>query len=78
MTCPGVVFVELPVQTSQGSMIGAMLGSPIKPFLVRTLVGSTGPIVKLSVPRMIANVPVIVVVREARRARDNQREHGRC
>ena len=57
-------------------MTGAMLGSAAKPFPVRTLMGSTGTMVKSSAPRMIANVPVIVVGRQPKPTRDSQRARG--
>jgi len=59
-------------------MIAAMLGTAVEAFLVRPFMGPAGPMMKLTVPRVIASMPLIVVMGEGRRSRDTQRQDGSC
>jgi hypothetical protein len=72
----GVIVVELMVPMPQSVMVGAVLGATVEPFLVCALMPSRGPIMESLVPRMIAGVPVIIVMSEAGCRRNTQDQNG--
>ena len=72
-----VVIVKLVMRTPQGSMVGAVLGTAVKAFLVRPVMPSFGPVMKPMVSRVITSVPVVVVVSKAWRGRQAQHQDSR-
>lgn len=72
-----MIFVVLPMRVSAVVMVGAVFGPTVKPFLVRTLVRPVEPVMKLSVPSVVARMPIIVVMGVAGRGRQRQ-QHRAC
>jgi len=66
MARSGMIIMEVMVPMPARVMIGLVLGPTVKAFLMRPLMPSVGSIMESLVPRMIAGMPVVVVVGEAR------------
>ena len=63
----GVIVMEVMVPMPQSVMIGAVLGAAVEAFLMGPLVPPRGPIMEPLVPRVIAGMPVVIVMRKAGR-----------
>ena len=59
---PRMVGMEMAMHVPQGTMVGTVLGPALKPFVMRTRMGSARNVVKLPMAGMISGMAVVVVL----------------
>jgi predicted lysophospholipase L1 biosynthesis ABC-type transport system permease subunit len=72
----GVIIMEIMVPMPLSVMVGAVLGAAVEAFLVRALMPSLDPIMEPFVPRVVAGMPVIILMSEAGCRRTAQNQDG--